>query len=212
MFLVKEFDITVTPGRTDSDGTTSASHLRGSCKLRYKQTQRLVLMLQYPVLDTEVWTITHLWGIFPNRSPPSPLNDIARLETAPLEPWLWKEGAGGGEGGQRDRGKYPWTSELSGSPRCSPHTLVLSPFVQGFPPAFPPCSSLFPYCIGTERKESAGRKKSRSLSCSTYKEDFIPDWFTGFKNVFSLHYYLLLPWFFKYFCVVRITFLQPHFM
>lgn len=155
MFLV---NTTVTPGRTYSDDTTSASHLRGSCKLRYKQTKWLVLMLQHTVPDTEVWTITHLWGIFPNRPPPPSLNDIAVLETAPLELWLWKEGAGGQEGGQPDRGKYPWASELSGSPQCSPHSLLFSPFVQRILPAFPLCNSLIPYCTGTERKESAGRK------------------------------------------------------
>lgn len=42
---------------------------------------------------TEVWTITHLRGIFPNRLPPPSLNDAAVLETAPLERWLWEEGA-----------------------------------------------------------------------------------------------------------------------
>lgn len=43
------------------------------------------------------------------------------------------------------------------SPQCSPHSLVLSHFVWGFPPAFSLCNILLPWYAGTERKETVGR-------------------------------------------------------
>lgn len=65
-------------------------------------------------------------------------------------------------GRQRDWLARQWKISLNiwdvWSPRCSPHSLVLSLFVWGFPPAFPLCNIPFPCYFGTERKETAGRK------------------------------------------------------
>lgn len=66
-------------------------------------------------------------------------------------------------GRQRDWLARQWKISLNiwavWSPRCSSHSLVLSLFVWGFPPTFPLCNIPFPCYFGTERKETAGRKK-----------------------------------------------------
>lgn len=55
--------------------------------------------------------------------------------------------------------KIPLSIWAVWSPRCSPHSLVLSHFVWGFSPAFSLCNILFPCYVGTEGKETAGRKE-----------------------------------------------------
>lgn len=266
-------------------------------------------MLQCWVPDAEVWTITHLRGIFPNRLPPPSLKDASVSETAPLEPWLWEEGAqqlGGRtaltsasrqESGQRGRGpagRVPWglwlglhgnQSQGEQIKACPTGRKCLKCFICGSASTFPLGARLGGGEKSSPEREAGGRarttpgspdtqarglasrtvenipehlsclevlsvlliaysyhllfevfhphslfatrcsltalaqkgrslpaaKKSRSLSCSTYKEDFRPDWFTDCRNAFSFYYYLLLYWFFKYFCVVHDAFMQPHF-
>lgn len=66
-------------------------------------------------------------------------------------------------GRQRDwlakQGKLSLNIWAVWSPQCSPHSLVLSHFVWCFPPAFLLCNIPFPCYVGTERKETAGRKE-----------------------------------------------------
>lgn len=61
---MKKVDIMTIPGRMYRGGTTSASHLTAKPPKQPNRTQGP----QVP--DTEVWTITHLRGVFP--TPPSP--------------------------------------------------------------------------------------------------------------------------------------------
>lgn len=66
-------------------------------------------------------------------------------------------------GRQRDwlakQGKISLNIWAVWSAQCSPHSLVLSHFVWCFPPAFSLYNIPFPCYVGTERKETAGRKE-----------------------------------------------------